>query len=114
MRAGKLREIITIQQRIDGGVTELNEPIETWGTFAAGVFCDVEARRGKEQFNPETGQRFSETVYHFTVRYSEIEGMSADMRIIYEGQIYDVRDIRPDRARKVDAVIEATLQNGVV
>jgi head-tail adaptor len=114
MRVGKLRHTIDIQSNDVTGYSDLNEEVRGWVTWREGVYAGVDVRRGKEHFNEETKQRFTETVYHFTVRYSEIEGMSPAMRILFEGQVYEVRTIMPDRQNRNDAIIEATLQGGVV
>jgi SPP1 family predicted phage head-tail adaptor len=108
MRAGALRHIIAIQSLQSSGVSEYNEPITSWVTLHDGVYAEVMARRGKEHFIAETGQRAAETVYHFRVRQSEVPDIAEGMRILFEGNAYDIRTILPDLVRMQETLIEAT------
>lgn len=109
MRLGLMRDEIVIERSTQTGVTSLNEPIVSWSEFVA-TFAEVEARRGREFFDDTTHQRFSETVYLFRCHSDAITGINTAMRIVFEGHIYDIRDIRPDYGKRECTVIEATVQ----
>jgi SPP1 family predicted phage head-tail adaptor len=113
MRAGALRNLIQILRPHETGRDEENKPIVTWPLFAE-PFCEIVAKRGTEQFDPATKQRFSQVVYRFRCRYVEVIGIDATMRIEHEGQKYDIRGILPDEQQRDDVIIEATLQDGSI
>lgn len=113
MRAGALRNVITIQSQSSAGNDALNAPIVTWGTFRD-VFCEMTPRRGGEKYDETTGQRYSESMFWFRCRYSDVDGVDNTMRIVHEGQTFDIRNLMPDEQRRGDCIIEATLQDGQV
>jgi SPP1 family predicted phage head-tail adaptor len=111
MRAGALRNVIDIEQQSETGRNALNEPIVSW-TLWRQVYCEKFARRGAERYDDGTSQRYAEAVFRFRCRYQDVEGIDATMRIVFEGQVYDIRAILPDDQRREDCIIDATLQNG--
>jgi SPP1 family predicted phage head-tail adaptor len=113
MRAGALRNLIQIERQHETGRDEENKPIIKWRIFAQ-VFCEIVAKRGTEQFDPTTKQRFSQVVYRFRCRYAEVTGADTTMRIDHEGVKYDIRGILPDEQQRDDVIIEATLQDGSI
>ncbi len=113
MRAGALRNIITIERRVQAGVNSLNEPNYTWVTWRE-PYAAILVMRGKEHFDATTQQRYSETVWRFTVRYDEVIGIDTTMRILHDGMYFDLRAPRPDADRRQDCVLECTLQDGQV
>lgn len=113
MRGGALRNSMAIQRQIQMGVSSINEPIFVWQTWRA-PYCEVEVRRGKEQFNPATKQRFSEEVWKFRVRYDEVVGLDTSMRVLYDGMTFNIKASLPDGHRHVDCVIECTVQGSIV
>lgn len=115
MRSGGLRNVISVQRKVRMGKTPAGEDKIVWQTWRDGILCEIDVKRGREQFDPGTKQRFNEDVYRFRTRYGEVEGVDATMRIVDEnGAIYDIKALLPDRQRTSDAVIEATLQNSSI
>lgn len=114
MRVGGLKQIISIQRRVQVGRTPIGEPNWIWQDWLPGIFAEVSVRRGKEQWDPQTKQRYSEEVYHFRVRFEEVVGVDDTMTILHEDSIYKIRAILPDVQNRRDAIIEAVLQDGVV
>ncbi len=115
MRAGAARNVITIQRLIQMGVTEHNAPSMVWADWRAGLFAELEVIRGKEQFNQLTLQRFSQEIYKFTLRYDFVIGVDTSMQIIdQDGLKFDIKAVLPDKRTRVDCVIEAVLQDGVL
>ena len=111
MRTGNLRNQITIQSRAQTGTDRQNAPIYTWSTWKE-VFTEIAARRGGESFSEENKQRFSQEYYRFRCRFYDVDGVSASMRILFDGQLYDIRSVLPDHNRRGHTLIEATLQDG--
>jgi head-tail adaptor len=112
MRIGSQRNLITIQRRVQLGVSKANEPNFVWQDWRADISCEVDVRRGKEQFDVSSKQRYSEEVYRFRTRYDEVLGADAAMRVSHEGQLFDIKAILPDGQRHWDCIIECTLQDG--
>lgn len=113
MRAGALHNLIAIQARTQTGTNDLNEPIYTWTTLRE-CFAAISTRRGVENFDPGSQQRYSEVVYRFRVRFEDAKGVGATMVIVFEGQTYNITGILADYDRREDAIIECILQEGVV
>lgn len=114
MRTGSQRNPITIQRQVQVGKDKLNSPIFVWSNWRAEIFCEVETRRGKEQFDPIANIRYSEEVWRFRTRYDEVVGADTSMRIIHEGSTFNIKAILPDGQRHDDCVIEATVQDAVL
>lgn len=115
MRAGGMRNVITILRKVRMGKATSGEDIVTWATWRADILCEVEVRRGREHFDAGTKKRYAEDVYRFRTRYGEVEGLDATMVIVDEdGAKYDIKALQPDRQRESDAIIEATLQNATI
>lgn len=113
MRGGSLRNPIEIQRRVQVGVGRLNAPNYVWQTWREPI-CEIEVRRGREHFDPETKQRYSEEVWRFRARYEEIEGVDATMRVVHNGMNFDIKALLPDGQRQRDCIIECTVQDAVV
>lgn len=112
MRGGALRNLLTIQRKVQVGVTSMNEPITVWEDWRVDVPCEVEVRRGREHF--ANNQRFSEEIWRFRVRYDEAIGLDASMQITHEGMTFDIKAPLPDGQRHADFIIEATVQDSVI
>lgn len=109
MRIGGQQHPITIQRRVQVGKTSIGEPNFIWRDWRIDVWCEVTARRGKEQFDPQTKQRFNEEVYHFRTRYEEVIGIDATMQVLHDGGIYEIRSCLPDMQKRSDIIIECRL-----
>ena len=112
MRNGKRSNIITIEQRTQTGTTDLNEPVFTWSAWRETIFAAVLPRRGNERFDDGSGQRYAQAYFRFECAYDDVDGADETMRILFEGQYYDIRNIMPDFQHREACVIEATLQRG--
>lgn len=112
MRIGGQQHPITVQRRVQVGKTSIGEPNFVWQDWRTDVWAQVSSRRGKEQFDPQTKQRFNEEVYHFLTRYEEVIGIDATMRVLHEGGIYEIRNCLPDMQKRSDIIIECRLLNG--
>lgn len=110
MHTGALRNVITIEERTEASRDRLNAPVYSWSTWRE-PYAEVVARRGSELYDPDTKQRYSQTFVRFRCRFDDVDGLDTAMRIVFDGQTYDIRNILPDHQRRVDCIIEATVQD---
>ncbi|CDX26671.1 hypothetical protein MPL3356_60490 [Mesorhizobium plurifarium] len=113
MRAGSQRNPIEIQRKVQVGVDSLNAPKMVWQTWRE-PFAEITVLRGREHFDPQTKQRYSEEVWQFCVRYIEVEGVDATMRVLHNGMEFDIKAIRPDGQKQIDCILECTVQDAVL
>lgn len=113
MRGGVLRHLISIERQVQLGTTAHGAPNMVWQEWR-GVYAGVMVKRGREHFDAPTQQRFSEEVWQFTTRFSEVDGLDATMRILHDGKYFDIKAPLPDGQRETDVIIECTLQDGEV
>ena len=111
MRNGKRRHVIEIQRQVQVGTLGIGEKNFVWQTWRE-IFAELEVRRGKEFLSGN--QRVSEVVWRFHVRYEEVVGLDASMRVVHEGMTFDIKSPLPDGQFHRDCVIECTLQQGVI
>lgn len=89
MKAGSLRQQITVQQLSSttgdggGGVAS-----ENWTDFAT-VYADVEPLTGRELFQAQ--QVNDELTHKITIRY--IPGLSSKMRVKYGSRIFQIESV---------------------
>lgn len=84
VRAGSLRNLVTVQQRNDTQDTA-GEMIPNWGTFKT-VRCAVIPLQGREL---ETAQQIMAEVSHrIDARWTA--GITPDMRILWNGRYFDI------------------------
>lgn len=110
MRAGALRNPIEIQRRVQVGVDSTNAPNMVWQMWRDPL-AEITVLRGREHFDPLTKQRYSEEVWHFRTRYEEVVGVDASMRVVYDGNEYDIKAIRPDGEKRIDCILECVVQD---
>ena len=99
------------------GVGVHGEPTMVWQNWRAGIFAERSVKRGKEQFDAATKQRYSQDVYQFYTRQRYVTGLNAGMRILETSNsdaIYDIKSIRPSDERADDVVIECVRQDATV
>jgi SPP1 family predicted phage head-tail adaptor len=103
MRAGTLRHRVHVQHKAEtrdqyGGV------VAGWATFAASVPAAILPISGREFFAAEAQQ--SEVTAKIVMR--QLDGLLTSMRIVHNGQQYNIRAILPDatRARHVVCMCE--------
>jgi SPP1 family predicted phage head-tail adaptor len=88
MKIGKLNKKIEIQQKT-ATTNEFGEPENSWETFN-NVWARINSISAKEYFS---AQGFEHTVTHkITIRF--IKGIKPDMRINYNGKIFEITAIR--------------------
>jgi head-tail adaptor len=114
MRIGSHHGIFTIQRQVQVGIDKLNSPNFVWMDWRADIFCEVEVRRGKEQFDPAANIRFSEEVWRFRTRYDEVVGIDASMQILHEGSVFNIKAVMPDGQKQIDCIVECVVQDAVL
>jgi SPP1 family predicted phage head-tail adaptor len=99
VRAGKLRHLVTIQQKVAGSPDQTAEgaPDSDWSAVASNVWAVVEPLSGRELF---AAQQFaSEVTTRIRIRYRS--GITAAMRVVFESRNYNVRYVMdPDERHK--------------
>ncbi len=91
LAAGSLDRRITLQsfyETQDGAGT----PVKTWHDLEQSphVWARVEHLSGREPFAAE--QEYAEATTRFTIRHRS--GLSVEMRIVYQGEAYDIQSIK--------------------
>ena len=86
INARRLRHKITIQSKTD--TQTYGEVQTTWGTFAI-AYADIQPTTGREYFAAR--QIVDEALFKITIRY--VSGVTTKMRILYDGDYYDIRDV---------------------
>lgn len=109
MRAGKLNQRITIQSRSAANDT-VGQRVLVWSEFAK-IWSDVRLQNGKGVVTAgrEAG------VIAGSMRIRPRSDLSTDMRILWGGQIFDIKAIVPfpDGMRDcMDLVVESGANNG--
>jgi len=85
MRAGELRQVITIQAKTLT-TDEYGGPVETWADFAAGVRAKAQPLSGRELIAAQAAQ--SETEMKFITRH--ISGVTQSMRVVMGSNYYNI------------------------
>lgn len=107
MRAGQLNRRVEIQRR--GPTTDaFGQPIDGWlpvGHLMAGIANEtgLGAIRGAS----EQGLTASVARYSFLVRFADAKalGIKADMRVVHDGEIFDIKGITRDFKDRTKAFI---------
>ena len=110
MRGGKLRNYVNIEAKSTSESCAAEKdaygrPIlvnaETWQCWREDLACGVEHRRGQEIYDAVTGQRYQMSYTRFTFRLDAVVGLTpGEHRIVFQGQIYDIRNAMPDEQRR--------------
>jgi len=87
MRAGKLRETITIQQPNETQ-NAYGEIVQAWTTFATSR-ASVEPLQGREYFASKSVN--ADITIRFRMRY--ISGVTAKMRVLYGSMTFDIQSV---------------------
>lgn len=103
MAAGD-RQYLVVVERKTATANAMNEPIATWAEFCQ-AWVSAEAKRGREFF--EHGQRYQQTIMRFVFDFHDAEGVTEDMRIVFEGGYYAIKQVLPDYAKRQETVVEA-------
>lgn len=83
-------------QRMTGGLDSWGQPVETWETFAT-VWAAVRTQTGMGFINNEFqagGGEVSRATVSF--RIHKRDNVTAGMRVLYQGEPYDIRAVLPD------------------
>lgn len=111
MRNGARNVVASIQRFQDTGQKDsLQQSIRAWVEIAQ-VFAELTQRRGQEFFDEKTGQRYSQSIFSFTFKYFDVQGVTSKDRLVVEDQNYDIRAIFPDLGKKTQTRIDATIQD---
>jgi SPP1 family predicted phage head-tail adaptor len=93
MRAGQMRDRITIQQRtVTRGA--MGAPVDAWADVAT-VWAQFDPLRGREFFSSKQEQ--TENSVRFWIRYRA--GIENKMRISFGGKYYDIEAVIDVRGR---------------
>lgn len=109
MRAGKRRHLITIQQKTAATDPQYGGVVFIWAGFAK-AWSAIRMSRGRELIAAQAAK--SEMIGTFNVRW--ISGVTQDMRIVYNGQYYDITavvDIN-EQHREMDIMVSSGLNDG--
>lgn len=99
MRAGKLRQLIDIEQYSetqDG----TGDPVKGWTTFVSAVPASIEPMSGRETFTSQ--QVLSSTTHAVRTRY--FAGVTSKMRVKFGVRYFRINDVRnvDERGRELD------------
>jgi SPP1 family predicted phage head-tail adaptor len=114
MLAQRLSEIITIQEK-DTTVTALNaagEPTSTWVDFIVDARASADPVSGREFL--AANSNISEGTTRFITRYQTGTGgrdVTPQMRVLYRGKIYDIKNIMNHRNK--NRIMEILAVQGV-
>lgn len=108
MQAGKLRHRVTIQSP-PTAQDEVGQPVGDWVDFAT-VWADVRFINGLEA--ARTGIPTSAVTASIRIRY--LAGVSANMRVLHDGKVFDVKAVLPDSTsrRYLDLSAQTGNNNG--
>lgn len=84
MRAGKMREFVTLQSKSVSRAAN-GEELVTWGTYAT-VWAQVQPIGGREYSAIRLAQ--SDITHRFRIRY--LSGVNTGMRVLLDGRPYDI------------------------
>ena len=103
MGAGQLRDRITIQRRKPGGA--LGQASNNWEDVAQ-VWANIRFSSGSESIR--AGRVASKAQASIRIRWRT--GITAEMRAVCDGVIYEIKAVLPGRQRReyVDLVCEVT------
>jgi SPP1 family predicted phage head-tail adaptor len=88
MDAGKLRELITVQQKTVSGTGDRGQPVYTWTTFAQ-VYAEIEPLPPTGKKTEIARQLVATATHQFTIRY--LTGLTPQMRIVDSvGNVYTI------------------------
>jgi SPP1 family predicted phage head-tail adaptor len=95
IQAQKLNRRITIQRKV-GGQDMLGQPVDQWVDVCK-LWAHVKTITGTGFINQEFvdgGKEISRTTASMRVR--KRDGITADMRVLHQGQVYEIRVVLPD------------------
>jgi SPP1 family predicted phage head-tail adaptor len=93
MRIGDFNRRITVQVKQDGQ-DEAGQPVATWVNVVAGLPAYLLAMTGKEYIN--ASEEVSKAQLSMRIRWRT--DITASMRVLYDGAIFDIQAVLPDYA----------------
>lgn len=96
MRAGKLRNRITIEQKTET-IDALGDAVNTWATVKT-VWAEVLNQSGREFISAR--EQNSELTHLITIRY--LSGVNSKMRVNHGGNYYNILSVIDPNSRKSD------------
>jgi SPP1 family predicted phage head-tail adaptor len=99
VKAGDLNRQIVIQSR-DTGEDAAGQPVDTWTTLAT-VWANIAGATGMgsiRQSAVREGVAVELNSYSFRIRYRT--DVDAAKRVVFDGQNYDVKQVRHDKANR--------------
>lgn len=98
MKAGQLNRRIRIEQRVSG-TDEAGQPLDTW-ELVAEVWADIRGQTGLGSMKEMQGD-LPAPVSRYSIRIRFREGLDAGMRVVYAGQVFEVKQApRMDYAKR--------------
>lgn len=113
--AGEYNQLITIEQKV-GTRNEANQLINTWEQFGTKRWAKAIGQSGmgvvRMAAASSAGVEISANNYVWRVRHTE--AITADMRVVYRGVIYDIKQVKQDmqRGEWTDLVCETGFNDG--
>lgn len=113
--AGEYNRLITIEEKT-GVRNDANQLVDAWQQFGAKRWAKPIGQSGMGVVRMFTdsaaGVEQSGNNYVWRVRYTD--QITADMRVVHRGVIYDIKQVKQDLARRAwtDLVCETGLNNG--
>lgn len=112
VNSGDLRHVIRIEEPYDTGTGRANEPIVGWRKWKD-AYASIKNKPGREYYQqgpnyPSTaGEMRSEQIYMFSFRYAEVLGIDFTMRLRFNGETYNITDVRPDHLNLTETIVQA-------
>ena len=93
MKAGILRDRITIQRSISSQDEQTGEEYKAWEDAFVKVPAEIAYLSGRDFIAAQADQ--SEITAHITIRY--IRNVNKAMRILFEDKVFNIQAILPDK-----------------
>lgn len=95
IKSGELDRLVTIQDDV-GVKDEYGQTTTVWQDVHTDIPCGITFIKGHEQF--ESTQEVANLTTDFKIRF--IEGITPRMRLVFEGEIYDIKRVIEITRRK--------------
>lgn len=115
LAAGELNRRIEIQERLPDALDELGMPVvgdAAW-TLHAFRWANIKGQSGMGVIRDSTeGADTTVNAYSFRIRY--LRTVTPGMRVLFEGQVYDIKDVRHDLGRQdwTDLICQVGVSDG--
>jgi len=105
VRAGTLNRKISIQEATSASLksTATGEFLKVWSSYTTSRWASVEPQSGNEFFSEQS--RRDRNTLTFTLRHSSVKPINQGMRVIWEGNPYDITEIiNPDDSNRLTVI----------